>query len=85
MSIEVVDEHVRGGGDADLKVGFLLVAECEWLAAVAVRGDEDGLADCVPRAVHVGHALAEVADGRAAARAGCFVALGLHDARVAAD
>ncbi len=85
MRIEIINVHIRGGGDADVKIGFLLVAEREGLIAVAVRRDEDGFPDRRAVAVEVRGALAEVADGRAAAGAGSGMALRLHDAGVAAD
>lgn len=84
MRIEIINVHIRGGGDADVEVGFLLVTEREGFIAVAIRRSEDGFSDRRAVAVQVRCALAEVADRRAAAGAGSGVALRLHDAWVAA-
>lgn len=63
MSKQIIDEHVRCVGHADLKIWCLLVAERERLVVVAVSGDEDGLALRFAIRVGVGRCLAEVADG----------------------
>ena len=83
MRIEIINVHIRGGGDADLEVGFLLIAEREGFIAVAIRRDEDGFSDRCAIGVQVRCALAEIADGRAAADAGSGVALRIHEAWVA--
>ena len=80
MRVKIIDIHVRSGRDADLEIGFLLVAERERFVAVAVLCDENGLSDRVAARVQVGRALTEVADGLPGAVAGCWMACWRHEA-----